>query len=81
MQVRSLQSSAEKYARQSMMVFIQGRQSFSWVTGVIRRSGVALEVAQQNLILLRGVGDAERYQQLANWFDKAQGSELTSLSG
>ena len=67
--VRTLETVRERYARRSMLTFLQGKEELPWIKGVIRRSGIGLETARASLTSLNGFGDANKYQQLNEWLD------------
>lgn len=69
MKVRSLEQSAERYARNSARAFLEGEGSIAWITGVLRRSGLSKDATLQLLSPLRHCGGRARAEALFVWLD------------
>ena len=63
MHVRSMEQSAERYTRKSLMAYLEGEQSLKWVISII---GSGSE-ARQKLAELRTYGKPERQRELSDW--------------
>lgn len=67
-----LRESAQVYVRNSAIEFLDGKQSFQWITGSLSRFGLPKETAYNVLLPLRNYGDAYRAEALFNWLAKAE---------
>lgn len=64
MLVRSIEQSAERYARKSLMGYLEGQQNLKWIISVI---GSGTE-ARQLFAAMHGYGKPERRRELSEWF-------------
>ena len=67
MQVNSIPKSTEQHVRKSAMAFLQGEQSFEWITGVLPHSGLSKEETNRVLFPLGNRGNTYRSNVLFNW--------------
>jgi len=65
MQVKSLEESSARYARNSLKAYLEGRKNLNWVASIIGTGATA----RQMLSALSGYGNPERYKELSDWFD------------
>lgn len=64
MQVRSIEQSAERYVRKSLMAYLEGEQSLKWVISILG----SRPDARQTFVELQGYGKPERQAELSEWF-------------
>ena len=67
MNVKSLENSVEQDVRNSAMSFLEGEQSFQWVTGALMHSGLPKEATHSAIRHLRNYGDPYRAEALFTW--------------
>ena len=65
MHVRSLEQSAERYTRKSLMAYLEGEQNLNWIISII---GSGPE-ARQKLAELRTYGKPGRQRELSDWLN------------
>lgn len=70
MHARSVEQSAERYARKSLMAYLEGEQSLKWVISIIG-SGTD---ARQRFAELGGYGKPERQRELSDWLSSQASS-------
>lgn len=70
MNVKSLENSVEQDVRNSAMSFLEGEQSFHWVTDALTHSGLSKEAAHSAIRHLRNYGDPFRAEALFIWLDQ-----------
>lgn len=61
MHVRSLERSTCRYARKSLMAYLEGEQSLKWVISIIGSGADARQIFAE----LRGYGKPERQRELS----------------
>jgi hypothetical protein len=72
MNVKSLEKSSEQTVRNSAMSFLEGEQSFHWVTDALMHSGLPKEAVHSAIRHLRNYGDPYRAEALFTWLDQAE---------
>ena len=72
MDVKSLENSVEQSLRESAMTFLEGEQSFRWITDALLHSGLSKEAAHSAIRHLRNYGDPYRAEALFIWLDQAE---------
>ena len=68
MEVVSVQQAAYGYVQEDIRAYLEGRQSFAWIVGCLRHSGVALEIVCDAIRQAKGYGDQGRWRRLAEEF-------------
>jgi len=71
MPVKAIEKSAEKYILNSTKAFLQGEQSFEWITGVLPHSGLSKEETNRVLFPLGNHRNTYRSNVLFNWLAQA----------
>ena len=67
-----LETSGEQSVRSSAMTFLEGEQTFQWITGVLMHSGLSKEVTHSAILHLRNYGDTFRAEALFTWLDQTE---------
>jgi hypothetical protein len=62
--VRSIEQSAERYIRKSLMAYLEGQKNLKWIISII---GSGTE-ARQLFSAMHGYGKPERRWELSDWF-------------
>ena len=70
MQVNSLEKSIEQDVRSLAMTFLEGEQSFHWITGALTHSGLPKEATHSAIQHLRNYGNPYRAEALFTWLDQ-----------
>ncbi len=66
-----LQKSAEECVRDAAVKFLEGEQSFAWITHLLTNFGFQKQVTVSLLLPLRHHGDGYRAEALFRWLEKA----------
>ena len=59
--VKDLETTNRRYAKKSLMTFLEGKKNLNWIIGVIRSSGLIGGKLQKLFDELRDYGDNERH--------------------
>lgn len=58
-----VEKSTKRFAKKSLMAFLEGEKNLNWIAGVVKSSGVKGEKLKEIFDGLKGYGDMARYQQ------------------
>jgi hypothetical protein len=72
MQVKPLERSVEQDVRITAMAFLDGEQSFQWVTSALSQSGLPKEATHLAIRHLRNYGDPYRAEALFAWLNQSE---------
>ena len=67
-----LQESVYSYLRNAATEFLDGKQSFQWITESLSSFGLPKETTYNVLLPLRNYGNAFRAEALFNWLAKSE---------
>jgi hypothetical protein len=67
MRVKPIEYAVKRYVGNSAQAFLERRQSFNWIKGVLLHSGLSKQATLNALNPLRNYGDVSRAQILFSW--------------
>lgn len=71
MHVKSVEEVTHKWLRKCTMAYLEGQHDLKWIVGIYARNR---SQAREMLTKLRDYGDPQRFRELVEWCETAQGS-------